>query len=181
MERQGFRNLVLTAMFFGIGLILPFITGQIPTIGKMMLPMHIPVFLCGLICGWQYGLVLGIILPLIRSVLFLMPVMYPSAISMAFELATYGFTVGFLYSHIKRQCIKSLYVCMLISMISGRLVAGVVKTILLGLQNKPYTFASFISSSLLGAVPGIIVQLILIPAIMIALNRAKLMIFNSNK
>ena len=43
-------SLALTAMFIGIGLVLPFLTGQIQQIGNMLLPMHLPVMLCGLIC-----------------------------------------------------------------------------------------------------------------------------------
>ena len=67
---QSVKNLTLSAMFLAIGLVLPFLTGQIPEIGSLLLPMHIPVFLCGLICGWQYGAVVGFILPLLRNLLF---------------------------------------------------------------------------------------------------------------
>ena len=54
-QNQSLRNLLLAAMFLAIGLVLPFFTGQIKEIGNMLLPMHLPVFLCALICGWQYG------------------------------------------------------------------------------------------------------------------------------
>lgn len=57
-------------MFLALGFVLPFFTGQIPQIGNMLLPMHLPVLLCGLICGWQYGLVIGLCLPLVRSMIF---------------------------------------------------------------------------------------------------------------
>lgn len=60
------KKISLSAMFFALGLILPFFTGQIPQIGSMLLPMHIPVFLCGFICGWKYGGVIGFLLPLMR-------------------------------------------------------------------------------------------------------------------
>lgn len=82
-------------MFVAIGVVLPFFTGQIPQIGNMLLPMHIPVLLCGLICGWQYGGMVGFILPLLRTMLFGMPVLYPTGIAMAFELAAYGLVIGF--------------------------------------------------------------------------------------
>ena len=98
MKHDALKKLVLSAMFIAVGLVLPFFTGQIPQIGKMMLPMHLPVFLCGLICGWPYGLAVGFVTPLLRSMIFSMPVMYPAAIAMAFELATYGFVAGFLYN-----------------------------------------------------------------------------------
>ena len=87
-------KLILAAMFLAIGLLLPFLTGQIRQIGNMLLPMHIPVILCGLICGWQYGLGVGFVLPLLRCVIFGMPVLFPTAVSMSFELAAYGFTDG---------------------------------------------------------------------------------------
>ena len=65
--KKSIKNMTLSAMFMAIGIVLPFFTGQIPRIGNMLLPMHIPVFLCGLICGWQYGAVVGFLLPLLRS------------------------------------------------------------------------------------------------------------------
>lgn len=96
-QNQSLRNLLLAAMFLAIGLVLPFFTGQIKEIGNMLLPMHLPVFLCALICGWQYGTAVGSIMPLLRFALFSMPRM-PTALAMAFEMATYAFVAGFLYS-----------------------------------------------------------------------------------
>lgn len=169
------KKMVLSAMFLSIGLVLPFVTGQIQHIGSMLLPMHIPVMLCGLICGWQWGLIVGFILPLMRSFLFHMPVMYPNAVAMAFELATYGFMMGYLYSRAKWQCTKMLYKCMVISMLAGRLVWGVVQVVLLGVGG--FTLQAFMAGAFLNAIPGIIVQLIVIPQIMVVLNRAKLVPF----
>ena len=98
MNHNFLKNMALAALFLAIGLVLPFFTGQIPAVGKMLLPMHIPVLLCGLICGWQWGLGVGFVLPVLRSVLFSMPVMYPTATAMAFELAAYGAVIGYLYA-----------------------------------------------------------------------------------
>ncbi|MBE7038794.1 MAG: ECF transporter S component [Ruminococcaceae bacterium] len=174
------KKLVLSAMFIGLGLVLPFLTGQIKQIGNMLLPMHIPVILCGLICGWQYGLVVGFILPVLRSFLFSMPVMYPNAVGMAFELATYGFSVGFLYSHSKWQCIKALYKCLIISMILGRLVWGTVRMLLVGVNQTSFSVSAFLSGAFLNAIPGMILQLVLIPVIMVSLNRSKLVKFKKD-
>ena len=88
------RKLTLSALFLALGLVLPLITGQIPQIGKMLLPMHIPVLLCGMVCGWPYGLAVGAVMPLLRGLLFGMPVLYPTGIGMAFELAAYGAVIG---------------------------------------------------------------------------------------
>jgi len=152
--------------------VLPFVTGQLKTIGNMLLPMHIPVLLCGLICGPVYGLITGAIAPILRSVMFGMPHMYPNAIAMAFELATYGFVVGLLYSRSRWNCLRALYRCMIAAMFSGRIIWGIAEAILLGAGG--FTFGMFIAGAFANAVPGIIIQLTVIPAIMVALKRAKL-------
>ena len=170
-------NLTLSAMFMAIGLVLPFLTGQIPQIGNMLLPMHIPVLLCGLICGWQYGLAVGLVLPPLRYVLFGMPVLFPTGIAMAFELATYGFVVGWLYSHSRWQCVISLYRCLIAAMLAGRVVWGVVRVLMLGLGGSSFSWQMFMAGAFLNAIPGIVLQLILIPTIMVALNRTGLVQF----
>ena len=128
------KNLTLSAMFLAIGMVLPFLTGQIPQIGNMMLPMHIPVLLCGVICGWKYGAVLGFILPLIRYMVFGMPVLFPTGIAMAFEMLTYGLVIGLVYSLSRWKCIVSLYRALIAAMIAGRLVWGVGQMVLLGVS-----------------------------------------------
>lgn len=173
-------TLTLAAMFLAIGLLLPFLTGQIKQFGNMLLPMHIPVILCGLICGWQYGLGVGFVLPLLRYAMFGMPILFPTGIAMSFELAAYGFVVGILYAHSRWKCVIALYRCMIIAMLSGRVVWGVVQILLLGLGENGFTLNMFIAGAFLNAIPGIILQLILIPAIMIALNRTGLVRFSNN-
>ena len=168
------KKLVLSAMFLALGLVLPLLTGQIQQIGSMLLPMHVPVLLCGFICGWQYGLAVGFILPLLRSVTFGMPPMYPVAIAMAFELATYGFVSGLLYARAKKKNILSIYLSLIVAMIAGRLVWGVAEIVLLGLKGNAFTWQAFLAGAVLNAIPGIILQLILIPAILFALQKAKL-------
>lgn len=175
--KRNIKNIVFAAMFLALGMVLPLLTGQIPQIGNMLLPMHIPVFLCGLICGWPYGAVIGFALPLLRSVVFGMPVFFPAATAMAFELMTYGFVSGFLYSHSKWQCIKALYRCLIAAMLAGRAVWGVVQTIQLGLSGSAFTLQIFLTEAFLNAIPGIILQLVLIPAVMLALNRTGLVRF----
>lgn len=176
MKNKKLLNLIISAMLLSIGLALPFLTGQIQSIGNMLLPMHIPVMLCGLICGWQYGLTVGFVLPLMRSALFAMPVMFPNAVSMAFELAAYGFIAGFLFSRSKWKCIRSLYRCLIVSMVGGRLVWGLAQTLLLGAGG--FTFKAFFAGAFMNAVPGIMLQLILIPAVMLVLNRTHLVPMN---
>ncbi|MBE6821093.1 MAG: ECF transporter S component [Ruminococcaceae bacterium] len=169
MKNKKLVNLILAALFLGIGLVLPFVTGQIQKIGNMLLPMHIPVLLCGFICGPQYGILVGFILPLMRSAIFGMPVMYPNAVSMAFELAAYGFISGFLFGKINGRGIFPVYGSLLGAMLGGRIIWGIAQTFLLGIGG--FTFKMFIAGAFVNAVPGIILQLILIPAVMLVLNK----------
>lgn len=177
MKKIHIRNLALTGLFMAIGLVLPFLTGQIPQIGNMLLPMHIPVFLCALICGWQYGLPMAFVLPLLRSLIFGMPPLYPTALAMAFELAAYALVAGLLYVLAKKQNILTVYYSIVSAMVAGRLVWGAVQAVLLGINGKTFTFSAFLAGALLNAIPGIIIQLILIPAVLFALDRFGLVPF----
>ena len=112
-------KLTYSALYLAIALVLPFLTGQIPQIGSMLCPMHIPALLCGFVCGWPWGLAVGFISPLLRSVLFGMPDMFPTAVAMAFELAAYGAASGLLYRVLPKK-IGSIYAALVLSMIAGR-------------------------------------------------------------
>ena len=168
--REALRKLVLAAMFLAIGLVLPFFTGQIQQIGNMLLPMHIPVMLCALICGWQYGAVVGLTLPLIRSLLFGMPPIFPTAVSMAVELCIYGLASGFLYGLFKKQNLAAVYASLVPAMLLGRIAWGGAQAVLLSMQESVFTFQAFLAGAVLNAIPGIILQLLLIPAIMTTLH-----------
>lgn len=181
LKNLSVRNMTISAMFIALGIILPFFTGQIPQIGNMLLPMHIPVFLCGLICGWRYGLAVGFVLPLLRYVMFGMPVIYPTGIAMAFELGTYGLVSGMMYNGSKWRCIVSLYRSIIAAMIIGRVVWGIAEIILLGINGNSFTAEMFIAGAFLNAVPGIVLQLVVIPAVMLALNKTGLVPFNNVK
>lgn len=170
MQRQ-IRNLTLAAMLLALGLILPLVTGNIPRVGNLLLPMHLPVFLGGLLLGWQYGLILGAVLPLMRSLLFGMPPLYPVALAMTFELATYGAVAGALYRRSPWKCLRALYRALLFAMFAGRAVWGIAEVALLGMTGKTFTRQMFLAGAFLNAVPGILLQLILIPSIMLALHR----------
>ena len=161
-NNSSVTKLTLSAVFLALGIVLPFLTGQIPTVGSMLLPMHIPVLICGFVCGWQWGLLVGFVLPLMRSALFSMPPMMPTAAAMAFELAVYGAVTG-------------IYVSLAGAMIAGRIVWGIVSMILYGITGKAFGWQIFLGGALLNAVPGIILQLVLIPIIILALRRAKFM------
>ena len=168
------KNMVLSALFLALGLVMPFLTMQVREIGSMLLPMHIPVLVCGFVCGWKYGLLVGFITPLLRSMIFSMPLMFPSAVSMAFELATYGAVVGILY-YILRSSKLRIYLSLLVAMFAGRLVWGVVMIILAGMNQSTFSWQMFIGGALINAIPGIILQLVLIPILIFTLEKAGVM------
>ena len=171
MKKFKTKKLVLAAMFLSIGFVLPLLTGQIKEIGDTLLPMHIPVMLCGLICGEKYGFAIGIILPFLRSVIFGMPPIYPNAVWMAIELATYGFVIGLMYSKMNFKNTKGVYISLISAMLIGRIAWGISKAILLGVGGKAFTISMFLVGGFVDAVLGIILQLILIPFIMSILNK----------
>ena len=180
--KKSIKNLTLTAMFLALGLVLPFLTGQIPQIGSMLLPMHLPVFLCALVCGWQWATPMAAILPVMRSLIFGMPPIFPTATAMAFELATYAFVAGFLYHKIlKKKNLLTVYISLVSAMILGRAVWGCAQWILLGISGKGFTFAAFLAGAFVNAWPGIIMLLVLGPAIMFLLDKLKLVRFDHEK
>ncbi|MBR3494013.1 MAG: ECF transporter S component [Clostridia bacterium] len=167
------RKLTYAALYLAIALVLPFVTGQIPQVGAMLSPMHIPALLCGFMCGWPWGLAIGFISPLLRSVLFGMPPMFPDAVSMAFEMAVYGGLAGLLHRLLPKK-VWVTYVVLLIAMIAGRIVWGAVHVILAGMTGSSFTWAVFLTRGFTEAIPGIILQIVLIPVLVIAMNRAGL-------
>ena len=168
------RNVVLAALFLALAFVLPMLTGHVPQIGAMLCPMHFPVLLAGFVLGGPWGLAVGFIAPLLRSVLFGMPPMFPTAVSMAFELATYGLVSGLMYRRVKHT-LPMTFVTLLTAMVAGRIVWGVVRFVLAGLTGSSFPFSAFLAGALLNALPGIIAQLILIPLILTALQKAKVL------
>ena len=167
------RKLTYAALYLAIAMVLPFVTGQIPEIGSMLCPMHLPVLLCGFMCGAPWGLAVGFISPLLRSVVFGMPPMYPTAVAMAFEMAVYGGLAGLLYRLLPRKK-STIYVVLVIAMIAGRIVLGAAHVILAGLSGSVYTWSAFLAGAVTDAVPGIVLQLVLIPLVVMAMERAGL-------
>lgn len=167
------KRLTLSAVLLAIGLVLPFFTGQIQAIGNKLLPMHLPILICGFVCGWKYGLMIGFITPLLRCILFSMPAPI-NAICMAFELATYGAVVGILYGKLVISKLR-IYISLLVAMVAGRIVWGTISIIIYGIRQSAFTWQMFLGGALLNAVPGIILQIVLIPIIILALEKAGVM------
>ena len=170
MKLTNVKTLVLAALFLAMALVLPFLTGQIPEIGSMLCPMHIPALLCGFFCGWPWGLAVGLIAPVLRSITFGMPPMFPVAVCMSFELATYGAVSGLLYGKLPRKK-SSIYVALLSAMVAGRLVWGLARFLCTGLDVSAFGLSAFWSGAVATAIPGIIVQILLIPVLVMALEK----------
>lgn len=163
------KKLVSCALCIAIGVLLPMTFHMIPNGGSVFLPMHIPVLICGLFCGWPYGLACGIITPFISSVMTGMPpaMMLPK---MIIELGVYGLVAGLCASYIpvKNEMTK-LYMSLIIAMLAGRIVNGLVNTCILSTQG--YTLSVFMMASFVTCLPGIILQLIVIPVLVRSLNK----------
>lgn len=163
-------KIVWGAMFLAIALVLPFLTGQIQQFGNALCPMHLPVFLCGFFCGPLYGAAVGLIAPILRFMIFGMPPILPTGLSMGFELMTYGFVSGLLYKKLPQKK-GYVYVALISAMVAGRIVWGIVNTVLLGLGKFDFSWNAFVAGAFLNAIPGIIIQIVIIPILVIVIRK----------
>lgn len=172
-KRNTFVNMVLSAMFIAVGIVLPFLTGNVTETGKMICPMHLPVIVCGAVCGWPWGMVVGIITPLLRGVVAGAPVLYPTGICMAFELATYGLVFGLMLKWLSSKIdrMASIYISLVVAMIVGRVVLGLAHFTLYGMFGTPYSWQTLISSAVIQSAPAILIQFAVIPPIVYAFSR----------
>ena len=167
---KGFstRQVVLAALFVALGLVFPSIFHLFgATAGRIFLPMHIPVLVCGLVLGPVPGLLCGFLTPLLSSIFTGMPVLFPQGVVMMLELGAYGFFTGLLGRRF------GIYPSLIGAMFCGRIVSGITFSILMGLSGGAYTFEAFISAALITALPGIVIQLVLVPLLVLSLQRFK--------
>ena len=167
-------KICLAALFLALAYVMPFLTGQIKEIGSMLCPMHVPVLLCGFVCGWYWGLGVGLIAPLFRSLTMGMPMLFPSAVCMALELATYGAIAGLMHKLLPKKK-PFIYCSLLTAMTAGRIAWGVMMFICLGASGGSFTFAAFIAGAITNAIPGIIVQIVLVPILVVVLEHPKVL------
>lgn len=170
---SSLKRIVTSGTCLALCLLLPFLTGQIPQIGNMLSPMHIPVLICGLVCGWPYGLIVGFIAPILRSLIFGMPPLFPTATAMAFELAAYGAMSGLLYKLLPKKVIF-LYTSLIGAMLFGRIIWGITMIVLMGITGGAFTFTAFMAGAFTNAIPGIICHILIIPPIVLGLKKAGL-------
>ena len=173
MTRQSprIRQLVFSAVCLALCMVLPFLTGQIPEIGGMLCPMHLPVLLCGLLCSPIWAAAVGFIAPLLRFVLFGMPPLMPTGLAMCFELAAYGLVSCLLIRRLPESRLK-VWLALIPAMLCGRIVWGIVRVLLSGVSGSAFTWTAFMAGAFTNAIPGIIVQLVLLPVLFAALRHA---------
>ena len=174
-KHNTLRKMILAAFFLALSYVMPYLTGQIPEVGAMLCPLHIPVLLCGFICGWPWGLVVGFIAPLMRSLLTGgFPPLFPTAVCMAFELAAYGFFTAIFHKLLPRKKIY-IYCSLLSAMIIGRVIWGIAMLVCMGIRGGAFTFSAFIAGAFVNAIPGIIVQIVLVPLLVMLLENTALL------
>ena len=171
---NSLQKMILAALFLALAYVMPFVTGQIPEIGSMLCPLHIPILLCGFVCGWTWGLAIGFISPLLRSLTLGMPPLFPTAICMAFELAAYGAITGAMHKILPHKKIY-IYISLLVAMIFGRFVWGLAMFVIMGLNGGSFTFAAFVAGAFTNAIPGIVVQIVLIPILVTIIDNPKVL------
>ena len=169
------RNLVYSSLCLALCIVLPFLTGQIQTLGSFLSPMHLPVLLCGIICPWYWGAAVGAVAPLLRFALFGMPV-FIKAIPMAFELAAYGAFAGLLMRWLPKKLpyLCNIYISLVGAMLVGRLVWAIATLgcFFIGLTNSILTFKAFLTTEFVGTWAGIVLKLQIIPPVVLAMRRA---------
>ncbi len=166
------KKAILTAVCIALCVVLPQAFHAIPNAGSIYLPMHIPVLLCGLICGWPFGLLCGLAGPLLSSLFTGMP---PAAYlpPMAVECAAYGCVSGILTRFVRtKNTYADLYICLIGAMLSGRVIAGLARALIFA--GGSYSMAAWATGYFVTGLPGIVIQLVLLPVIVSALMRAGL-------
>lgn len=166
-------NLSLSGLCLALALLLPFLTASNMKIGNMFLPMHLPVLLCGYVCGPIFGMAVGLTAPILRSMLFAAPPMLPTACAMAVELCAYAGFCGLLY-RVLPQKLPYIYASLVVSLILGRIVWGIASVVFYALNGGAFSWELFVSGAFATAIPGIILQLIVIPPlVLLAQNKLK--------
>jgi len=166
------KKMTCTSILIAIGVALPVALHAIPNAGSILLPMHIPVLLCGIVCGFPYGLACGVITPFLSSLLTGMP---PTAFlpAMLCELAVYGLVSSLLIRFVRtKNMYANICISLIGAMLAGKVAFGVLNALILRAGN--YSLHLWLTSAFVTALPGIAIQLVLIPIVVVALQRANL-------
>ncbi|MCI9435974.1 MAG: ECF transporter S component [Lachnospiraceae bacterium] len=166
------KKAILTAACIALCVVLPMAFHAIPNAGNIYCPMHMPVLLCGLVCGWPFGLLCGVAGPVLSSLFTGMPSMAYLP-SMVIELAAYGFVAGIMMRIVHtKMLLADLYISLAAALLAGRIVAGASRALIFAPGS--YSMAAWAASYFVTALPGLVIQLALLPAIAFALEKARL-------
>lgn len=166
------KRLVLAALCLALGVVLPIAFHSVANAGSVFLPMHIPVLLCGIICGWPYGLACGVLAPVLSSLLTGMPPM-AYVPSMVCELAMYGFASGIIKQYVKTgKPLLDTYIALISAMLLGRITFGALNALIF--KAGEYSLAIWTTAAFVTALPGIVIQIVIVPILVLALQKAKI-------
>jgi len=170
-NRKMVMNMVLAALFVTLGMVLPLAFHSVPNSGRIFLPMHIPILLCGILCGFPYGLACGMLTPLLSSLFTGMP---PAAMlpSMLCELAAYGTASSLLIRCVRMKNVYvRIYVALIGAMVSGRIFYGILNALVFNAGS--YSIQIWLTAAFVTALPGVLIQILVIPVIVVILQKAR--------
>ena len=170
---SSIKKICVTAIMIALCCILPSMF-HLAGLGTAFSPMHIPVLLAGLICGGWYGVCCGVIGPVLSSILTGMPGA-TMLITMFPELITYGLVTGLIMRVVRTgKLTADLYISLITAMLAGRIVGGIAKALFYMGTGEAFTLSIWATSYFVTSLPGIICHLILVPLLVMALHKAKL-------
>ncbi len=167
------KRLVFASLCLALCVVLPMLLHAVPNAGQTLLPMHIPVLLCGIVCGWPFGLACGVLAPVLSSLITGMPPM-AYVPSMLGELAVYGLVAGLMMKYTRTgKTLADVLISLVAAMLAGRVIFGALNALIF--RAGEYSLPVWLGAAFVTALPGIVIQLVLIPLIVFALERAKIL------
>lgn len=167
------RSVIYAAACLALAIILPLLTGGNAALGQMFCPMHLPVFLCGFIAGPFWGGAVGFLAPFLRFLIFGSPALYPMAVRMSAELLVYGVSAALFYRYLPKKP-TGIAISLICAQLFGRIAWGAVQFALSIIDPKfPFSVEFVIAQTLTPAIYGILLQLVIIPPVVWAMQKAK--------
>lgn len=167
------RSIIYAAICLALAMILPLLTGGNASLGQMFCPMHLPVLLCGFIAGPFWGGAVGLIAPFLRFLIFGSPAIYPMAVRMAAELMVYGLAAALFYRYLPKKP-AGIAISLVCAQLFGRIAWGVMQFALSIVDPKfAFSVEIVIAQTLTPAIYGILIQLLVIPPVVYAMQKAK--------
>ena len=164
-KKLTFASICLACCF-----LLPMLTDHAPQVSVMLCLMHFPVMVCGMMCGAPWGVAVGMSAPILRSLMFGMPLMYPDAVAMCVEMGVYGFICG-LEANDPRKSPGNIFLDLILAMVAGRVAWGAAMTFFAVISQVTFSVEAY-KAAILNTWPGIILQLMGLPPLIVFLQTA---------